>query len=134
MPWPPPKCRTIARSCWKSPEPLLRFGRQPLFCRKTNREGWVMILHSVFVRFKAALQQADKQSIYESVVALKDVTPGILDVKYGPNVSSEGLNGGFRDGFVVTFESPEARDAYLVHPDHITVGERIIASTDGGLS
>jgi hypothetical protein len=93
-----------------------------------------MILHCVFVRFKAATQQADKQSIYEAVAALKSVTPGIVDVKYGPNVSPEGLNGGFLDGFAVTFESPEARDAYLAHPEHVAVGERIIAATDGGLS
>jgi hypothetical protein len=93
-----------------------------------------MILHCVFVRFKAATQQTDKQAIYEAVAALKNVTPGILDVKYGPNVSPEGLNGGFLDGFAVTFESPEARDAYLVHPEHIAVGERIIAASDGGLS
>jgi len=93
-----------------------------------------MILHFVFVRFKAALQQADKQAIYDAIVALKNLIPGILDVKYGPNTSPEGLNGGFLDGFIVTFESPEARDAYLVHPEHIAVGERIVASTDGGLS
>jgi hypothetical protein len=93
-----------------------------------------MILHCVFVRFKAATQQTDKQAIYEAVAALKNVTPGILDVKYGPNVSPEGLNGGFLDGFAVTFESPEARDAYLAHPEHIAVGERIIAASDGGLS
>jgi hypothetical protein len=93
-----------------------------------------MILHCVFVRFKAATQQTDKQAIYEAVAALKNVTPGILDVKYGPNVSPEGLNGGFLDGFAVTFESPEARDAYLAHPEHIAVGEQIIAASDGGLS
>jgi len=93
-----------------------------------------MILHCVFVRFKGALQPADKHALYDAIAALRDVTPGILDVKYGPNVSPEGLNGGFLDGFIVTFESPEARDAYLVHPEHITVGERIVASADGGLS
>ena len=93
-----------------------------------------MILHCVFLRFKAALQQADKQAIYDAIAALKNVIPGILDVKYGANVSSEGLNGGFLDGFIVTFESPEARDVYLGHPEHLTVGERIVASTDGGLS
>ena len=74
-----------------------------------------MILHCVFVRFKSALQHADKQAIYDAIAALKNVIPGILDLKYGPNVSPEGLNGGFLDGFVVTFENPEARDAYLVH-------------------
>jgi hypothetical protein len=34
----------------------------------------------------------------------------------------------------VTFESAEARDAYLIHPEHVTVGERIVSSTDGGLA
>jgi len=76
----------------------------------------------------------DKQAIYDAIAALKNVIPGILDLKYGPNVSPEGLNGGFLDGFVVTFENPEARDAYLVHPEHLVVGERIVASADGGLS
>ncbi|PWE58063.1 stress responsive protein [Metarhizobium album] len=93
-----------------------------------------MILHCVFLRFKAALQPADKQAIFEAVAALKDVIPGIVDVKYGPNVSPEGLNGGFVDGFTVTFDDAAARDAYLVHPEHVAVGERIIAATDGGLA
>ncbi len=93
-----------------------------------------MILHVVLVRFKAALQQSEKQEIYEEIAALKDVVPGIVDLRYGPNVSPEGLNGGFVDGFVVTFESREARDAYLVHPRHVAVGERIVGSADGGLS
>src|SRR6201991_1040597 len=92
-----------------------------------------MILHCVFLRLKAATTPAEKQSLFDAVVALKQVIPGIVDIKYGPNVSPEGLHGGFVDGFVVTFESPEARDAYLVHPEHVAVGERIVSSTDGGL-
>jgi hypothetical protein len=93
-----------------------------------------MILHCVFLRLKAAMTGEEKQALFESVVALKQVIPGILDIKHGPNVSPEGLHGGFVDGFVVTFESAGARDAYLVHPEHVAVGERIIASTDGGLA
>lgn len=93
-----------------------------------------MILHCVFLRFKAAVTAPEKQSIFEAVVALKQVVPGILDIKFGPNVSPEGLHGGFVDGFAVTFESGEARDAYLVHPEHVVVGERIVSSTDGGLA
>ncbi len=93
-----------------------------------------MILHCVFLRFKAAITAPEKQSIFEAVVALKQVIPGILDVKFGPNVSPEGLHGGFVDGFAVTFESAEARDAYLTHPEHVAVGERIVSSTDGGLA
>ena len=93
-----------------------------------------MILHCVFVRFKAAVQRAEKQAIYDAIAALKDVTPGIVEVRSGPNVSPEGLNGGFRDGFIVSFENAEARDAYLVHPDHVAIGDKIVAATDGGLA
>lgn len=93
-----------------------------------------MILHCVFLRLKSAMTQDEKRALFEAVAALQQVIPGIIDVKYGPNVSPEGLHGGFVDGFAVTFESPEARDAYLVHPDHVAVGERIVSSTDGGLA
>ncbi|MFC5759441.1 MULTISPECIES: Dabb family protein [unclassified Rhizobium] len=93
-----------------------------------------MILHCVFMRLKSAMTPDDKQALFEAIVALKQVIPGILDIKYGPNVSPEGLHGGFVDGFAVTFESPQARDAYLVHPEHVVVGERIVTSTDGGLA
>ncbi|APO66706.1 Dabb family protein [Rhizobium mongolense] len=93
-----------------------------------------MILHCVLLRLKAAMTGEEKQALLESVVALKQVIPGILDVRYGPNVSPEGLHGGFVDGFVVTFENAAARDAYLVHPEHVAVGERIVSSTDGGLA
>jgi hypothetical protein len=93
-----------------------------------------VILHCVFLRLKAAMTPDEKQSLFEAVVALKQFIPGILDVKYGPNVSPEGLHSGFVDGFVVTFDGPEARDTYLGHPEHAIVGERIITSTDGGLA
>ncbi|MDI6837978.1 Dabb family protein [Ciceribacter thiooxidans] len=93
-----------------------------------------MIRHCVFLRFKAATQAADKQAIYEGITALKDVIPGIVEVACGPNVSTEGLDGGFVDGFIVTFEDAEVRDYYLQHPAHLEVAERIVRATDGGLS
>lgn len=93
-----------------------------------------MIHHCVFLRFKAAVGEAEKHSIYDAVAALKEVVPGMIEVKSGPNVSPEGLNGGFVDGFIVTFESPQVRDYYLSHPDHVAVGDRILAAVDGGMS
>lgn len=93
-----------------------------------------MIQHCVFLRFKASVSEPEKQAIYQAIAALKAVVPGMLDVKAGANTSPEGLNGGFVDGFIVTFEDAKARDAYLKHPEHIVVGERIVAATDGGLS
>lgn len=93
-----------------------------------------MILHCVFLRFRNAVQQPEKDDLYAAISALREVTPGILDVKSGANISPEGLNGGFLDGFTVTFESIEARDAYLVHPDHVAVAQRLLSAIDGGTS
>ena len=93
-----------------------------------------MIVHSVFLRFKSAVATAEKQAIYEAIADLQAKIAGIVSVTSGQNVSPEGLNGGFLDGFIVTFESVEARDAYLVDPDHVAVGDRIVALTDGGLA
>lgn len=93
-----------------------------------------MIQHCVFLRLKASTTADQKQAVYDAIAALKDVIPGILDIKFGQNVSPEGLNGGFLDGFIVTFENVEARDAYLPHPQHVEVGDQIINLTDGGLA
>lgn len=93
-----------------------------------------MISHCVFLRFKASVSEADKQALYQAIADLKAVVPGMVEVTAGPNVSPEGLSGGFADGFIVTFDDRKARDAYLNHPNHIAVGERLIAATDGGLS
>ncbi len=75
-----------------------------------------MIQHCVFLRFKAAVQEAEKQAIYAAIADLKDVVPGMLEVKAGANVSPEGLTGGYNDGFIVTFEDEMVRDYYLKHP------------------
>ncbi|MBB4007064.1 Dabb family protein [Allorhizobium taibaishanense] len=93
-----------------------------------------MIHHCVLLRFKASVTDAEKQSIYDAIAALKDVVPGMLDVNCGPDVSPEGLNGGFADGIIITFENPQVRDYYIKHPDHVSVADRIIAAVDGGLS
>ncbi|THV23123.1 Dabb family protein [Peteryoungia ipomoeae] len=93
-----------------------------------------MIKHCVFLRFKAAVQEAEKNAIYAAIAELKDVVPGMLDIKSGPNVSPEGLSGGYNDGFIVTFEDEMVRDYYLKHPKHVEVGERIVGATDGGLA
>ena len=93
-----------------------------------------MILHCVFLRFKAAVQEPEKKAIYAAIAQLKDVVPGMLDVKAGPNASPEGLSSGYNDGFIVTFEDAMVRDYYLKHPAHVAVGERIVHATDGGLA
>ncbi|MGF9693120.1 MULTISPECIES: Dabb family protein [unclassified Rhizobium] len=93
-----------------------------------------MIEHCVFMRLKASLPADEKQALFASLAELQSIIPGITGFKSGSNVSPEGLSGGFRDGFVVTFDTAEARDAYLVHANHVAVAERLVAACDGGLA
>ncbi len=46
---------------------------------------------------------------------------GLLSMENGPYKSDEGLNDGYTHGFIMTFDSPESRDAYLPHPVHLKV-------------
>lgn len=52
--------------------------------------------------------------------------PGLLDFNHGPYDSAEGLNDGYTHGFIMTFESPRARDEYLPHPVHEEVKDAVV--------
>jgi hypothetical protein len=93
-----------------------------------------MIRHCVFIRFRQDLPEAERASILSDVVALTPLVPGLLAVHLGANVSPEtGMDKGYSDGFIVDFDGPAARDAYLIHPEHQKVGGRIVAASAGGV-
>ena len=48
----------------------------------------------------------------------------------GTDVSVENLHQGFTHVFVLTFESSEGRDGYLVHPAHEEYAAKLLASLD----
>jgi hypothetical protein len=53
-------------------------------------------------------------AIYAEIATLKSRLPGVLAAHIGNNVSPEtGMDKGHSEGFVVDFDGPEARDAYL---------------------
>lgn len=94
-----------------------------------------MIRHCVFIHFRAEVPQAEKDGIWADILALKTVVPGYRVCHVGANVSPEtGMDKGYSEGFVIDFDGPDARDAYLVHPDHVKVGGRIVAAAEGGVA
>jgi hypothetical protein len=85
-----------------------------------------MVRHIVLFRFKEGITQ---EKIDECFSALQDMMgriPGILEFEHGPNNSPEGLNEGFTHGFIMTFDSPKSRDAYLPHPIHEEFKELVV--------
>ena len=91
-----------------------------------------MIRHCVFVRFRPDVAEEERQAIYADLSALKDVLDGYLAISFGQNVSPEGRDQGFGDGFIIDFVDESARDAYLVHPAHKAAGGRLVSALDGG--
>lgn len=93
-----------------------------------------MIRHCVFIKYRPDVPRGEKAAIAADIRALKDVVPGILAVHVGDNVSPEtGMDKGYAEGFIVDFDGPASRDAYLVHPDHQKAGGRIVAAARGGV-
>lgn len=93
-----------------------------------------MIRHCVFLHFRSDVPQAEKDGIWADLIALKAQVLGFLALHVGANVSPEGLDKGFSEGFIIDFDGPAARDAYLVHPDHVKLGGRIVAALEGGVA
>lgn len=94
-----------------------------------------MIRHCVFIRFRPEVPQSEKDAIWADIRALKALVPGYLEAHIGGNVSPEtGMDKGFSEGFILDFDGPAARDAYLVHPDHQKAGGRIVAASEGGVA
>ena len=92
-----------------------------------------MIRHCVFLRFRDDVSPLDRQSIYRDLQTLCARLPGALTITSGTTVSpEEGMDKGFSEGFILDFAHAEARDAYLVHPEHQEIARRIVASTVGG--
>ncbi|PXA88205.1 stress responsive protein [Nostoc sp. 3335mG] len=91
-----------------------------------------MIRHCVLVRFRPEVTHEQRAALYLELESLREVVPGFLAMYSGPNVSPEGLDQGFSDGFSIDFVDEAARDAYLVHPDHKAAGARLVAALEGG--
>jgi len=59
--------------------------------------------------------------MFAALLSLRELIPGIVDIRFGPNVSPESLDQGFSQCFMVTFTDIAARDRYLPHPAHLAV-------------
>lgn len=89
------------------------------------------VQHMVVVKFKPETAQATIDDIYRGLAELPSLIPGITHFSGGPYSSDEGLNGGYTHGFLISFESTDARDNYLPHSEHERVKQQILPHIDG---
>jgi len=85
-----------------------------------------MLRHVVLFQFAPKTTEDDIGRIFAGFDALVKKLPGVRGMTSGRNTSPEGLDRGFRHGFVMDFDSARARDAYLAHPEHAAFAENVV--------
>ena len=84
-----------------------------------------MLRHVVAFKFKEKTSDAQIKELVKAFRGLKKKIPQIASFETGTNNSPENLNKGHTHAFILTFNSEEDRDAYLVHPDHKEFGKLV---------
>ena len=84
------------------------------------------VKHYGVFQFKEEITPEQIDACFVELHSMVGKIPGLLDMIHGPYESDEGLNDGFTHGFIMTFESPESRDAYLPHPVHEQVKDVVV--------
>ncbi len=82
--------------------------------------------HFGMFQFKEGVSEEKITECFDTLMTMVGKIDGLLKIEHGSYDSSEGLNDGFTHGFIMTFDSPESREAYLPHPVHEKVKELII--------
>jgi len=77
--------------------------------------------HFGVFKFKPGITETEIDECFAAMQDMVGKIDGLLTMENGPYKSDEGLNEGFTHGFIMTFDSPESRDAYLPHPIHLKV-------------
>lgn len=81
------------------------------------------VRHIVVFKFRDGTTQAEIDQLTEAFRELQHTIPGILGFEHGQNHSPEGKDQDFDHVYTITFESVEARDVYLPHPEHVAFGQ-----------
>ncbi len=76
------------------------------------------VKHIALLKFKPETTEEQIQSLFDSIMDLSEIVPGVEDYVAGANNSPEGLNQDLTHGFIMTFQDAQARDTYLPHPEH----------------
>lgn len=85
-----------------------------------------MTRHFGVFQFKKEISDEKIKICFDALESMVGKIPGLIDIEHGPYQSDEGLNEEFTHGFIMTFDSPESRDAYLPHPIHEAVKEIVV--------
>ena len=105
-------------------------GRHHVRRLKSYARQVTAISHIVLVSWKSGSQAAAEDLVRPAIRGFVDTIPDVQSLVEGRSSSHEGLEDGFDYGFVVTFATARARDAYLDDPVHRPVADAIGAAAE----
>jgi Stress responsive A/B Barrel Domain len=82
-----------------------------------------MIRHIFVGNFKPDTTEADVVELLRSWAGLLDVVPGLRNLTAGQNVSPREHK--YDVALVADLDDMDAWEAYMVHPEHVAIGQRI---------
>ena len=88
--------------------------------------------HCVFFKRGKDVSDSDIADVMASLASITDRLDGASDFRSSPNVSPEGFEVGYRDGFIVRFADANARDIYLVDKEHQRAGAKLVSLCENG--
>ena len=88
-----------------------------------------MVDHLVFFAVRDEASQGQVEDLLSSLRALKDDVPSTVDLSVGEDFS--GRSGDYTHALFARFEDTAGLQEYLQHPAHLTVVEKLDATTTG---
>jgi stress responsive alpha/beta barrel protein len=87
--------------------------------------------HLALLKVRADAAPGPLEEALAAMRGLREKVDGVLALDAGPDISVEGLAGGFTHAIVVRFADEDARARYLAHPAHNQVAERLEPLIEG---
>lgn len=92
-----------------------------------------MIQHTVLIKFKKDTPAEEIKGIFADLQKLKKIIPGMKNFHGGKDVSIENAARGYTHGFIIEFEDSTSRNAYVPHPEHVKLAQRICSACENGM-
>jgi hypothetical protein len=88
-----------------------------------------MVDHLVFFAVREGASSEEVEDLVSSMRALKDDVPSTIDLSVGEDFS--GRSGEYTHALFARFEDAAGLQKYMEHPAHLTVVEKLDATTTG---